>query len=103
MATGNDEPSPARRLDRAPQVASFLIEMISGRGLGGPDEKRLHARIDHKLTLFALVEADPFENFNHPADLHAFGQITRERCASLGDGFVGTCNHLEFPRISRSG
>ena len=77
---------------------------ISSKGAAREDEIVSGHVIDHELALLARIERQPFEDFNHPADLHAFGQKARERCALLGDGFVGSCDHLEFPRgISRSG
>ena len=70
---------------------------ISSKGAAREDEIVSGHVIDHELALLARIERQPFEDFNHPADLHAFGQKTRERCALLGDEFVGTCDHLEFP------
>ena len=74
-----------------------LFRISSSKRATGEDEIVSGYAIDHDPTLLARIERQPFEDFNHPADLHAFGQKTRERCASLGDGYVGTCDHLEFP------
>ena len=56
----------SRRLDPAPHVANLRIEMISGGSLACADQKRLHARIEHKAGFFALVEVQLFERFDHP-------------------------------------
>ena len=78
-------------------MVNCLFRISSSKCATGEDEIVSGYAIDHDPTLLARIERQPFEDFNHPADLHAFGQKTRERCASLGDGFVGTCDHLEFP------
>ena len=61
----------SRLWDRAPQMAHFRIETISGGGLGGTDQKRHHAP-DHIAGLSVLVEVQPFERFDHPTDRHLF-------------------------------
>ena len=74
-----------------------LLRISSSKGAAREDKIISGDAIDQQPALLARVERQVFEDFNHPADLHAFGQKTRERCASLGDGYVGTCDHLEFP------
>jgi hypothetical protein len=44
----------------------------NGGGFGGADQKRLHARIEYKAGLFALIEVQRFERFDHPTDCHLF-------------------------------
>jgi hypothetical protein len=39
-------------------VANFVIEMISGGGLGRTDQKRLHARIEPDPSLFVLSKCN---------------------------------------------
>ena len=46
----------------------------SSKGAAGEDEIVSGHAIDHELALLARVEGQVFEDFNHPADLHAFGQ-----------------------------
>ena len=58
---------------------------ISSKGAAREDEIVSGHAIDRELALLARVEGQVFEDFNHPADLHAFGQKTRERWALLGD------------------
>jgi hypothetical protein len=53
-------------------VTNFVIEMISGGGFGRSDQKRLHARIEHKAGFFALIEVQRFERFDHTTDSHLF-------------------------------
>ena len=49
----------SRRLDPAPQVANFRIEMIGGGGLGRADQEGLDARIEHKACSAATVAPGP--------------------------------------------
>ena len=45
---------------------------ISSKGAAREDEIVSGHVIDHELALLARIERQPFEDFNHPADLHAF-------------------------------
>jgi hypothetical protein len=58
---------------------------ISGSMAGRDEEVSGHAvKLDR--ALLARVELQPFENFNHPPDLHVLGKVAgdRKRCP-LGD------------------
>jgi hypothetical protein len=46
---------------------------IGSSGLAGVDEIVSGYAIDHELASVARVEGQVFEDFNEPADLHAFG------------------------------
>ena len=98
-AAGSGDRSSPDRATSGQRLVNCLLRVSSSKAAAGEDEIVSGHAIDHELALLARVEGQVFEDFNHPADLHAFGQKTRERCASLGDGFVGTCDHLEFTPV----
>jgi hypothetical protein len=52
----------------------------------------LHARIEHKAGLFALVEVQRFERFDHPTDRHLFAQVTGDPRCVLADA-VAVCGY----------
>jgi len=78
--SSTDRPASGQRL------VNCLFRISSSKGAAGEDEIVSGHAIDHDPALLARIERQPFEDFNHPADLHDFGQKTWERCALLVTG-----------------
>ena len=101
-AAGSGEPLSPDRTTSGQRLVNCLFRISSSKGATGEDEIVSGHAINHDPALLARIERQPFEDFNHPADLHAFGQKTRERCALRGDGFVGTTCHARKRRRCRT-
>ena len=67
-----DRSSPDRAMSRQ-RLVNCLLRISSSKGAAGEDEIVSGHVIDHELALLARVERQVFENFDKPADLHAFG------------------------------
>jgi hypothetical protein len=73
-AAGSGERS-SRRSDRAPQVANLRIGIIGSGSLGGSDQKRLHARIDHDPRFFVRVKVSSSVRLDHCGALSKSGSL----------------------------
>ena len=60
---GGSADRSSRRSDRAPHVANFVIQMISGGGPAGADQIIAHPRIEHDLALLMLRIHGPARRF----------------------------------------